>query len=69
MRAAMDATYWTKELQAAEAKLDGATRLSDVNFAASRLMRAKAALRRLQVEKAKRPKRSSRGSRSAGASS
>jgi hypothetical protein len=64
----MDLHYWTNELRAAELELDAATRLSDVNLAAQRLQRAKAALRRLESETAKRPKRSSRGSRPALAS-
>jgi hypothetical protein len=65
----MDLEYWTMELKAAELELDAATRLSDVNLAAQRLQRAKAALRRLESETAKPPNRSSRASRSADASS
>jgi hypothetical protein len=65
----MDLRYWTNELRADELELDAATRLSNVNFAAQRLQRAKAALRRLEAETAKRPKRTSRGSGPAGASS
>jgi hypothetical protein len=65
----MNLQYWTKDRRAAELELDAATCLSDVKLAAQRLQRAKAALRRLEAETAKPPKRSSRGSRSAGASS
>jgi hypothetical protein len=37
-----DLVYWTKKLQEAEAELDAATRRSDVNGAARRLIRIKA---------------------------
>jgi hypothetical protein len=61
--------YWTRELRETERELDAATRRSDVNAAAKRLQRAKAQLKRLEAEAAERPKRPSRGSGSAGASS
>jgi multidrug efflux pump subunit AcrA (membrane-fusion protein) len=64
-----DREYWTKQLREAEAELDAATRRSDVDAAAKRLQRAKAELKALEAGSAKRPKRSSRGSHSAGASS
>jgi hypothetical protein len=65
----MDASYWTTELQAAELELDAATRLPDVNLAASRFMRAREALKRIEAEQSKRPKRrTTRGSRAAGVS-
>jgi hypothetical protein len=61
--------YWTKELGEPEAELETATRRSDVNAAATRLQRAKAELKQLEVESADRPKRRpSRASGSAGAS-
>jgi hypothetical protein len=50
----MDLEYWTMELKAAELELDAATRLSDVNLAAQRLQRAKAALRRLDQRRPSR---------------
>jgi hypothetical protein len=40
--AATDLRYWMKALRGAERELDAATRLTDVNAAAKRLMRAKA---------------------------
>jgi hypothetical protein len=65
-----DRDYWTKKLREAEVELEAATRRSDVNAAAKRLQLVKAELKRLDAEAAKRPKRrTSRGSRSAGASS
>jgi hypothetical protein len=65
-----DREYWTRQLREAEAELEAATRRSDVNAAAAKLQRAKAALKRLEAEAAERPKRRpSRGSGSAGASS
>jgi hypothetical protein len=57
--------YWTRELLEAERELDAATRRSDVDAAAQRLQRAKAALKRLEAEATERPKRP-RSSRSAG---
>ena len=44
-----DFDYWTKQLKRAEQELDAATRLSDVNAAAKRLMLAKAELKRLEA--------------------
>jgi hypothetical protein len=43
-----DLAYWTKRLQQAERELEAATRRSDVNAAASRLMRVKAELKALE---------------------
>jgi hypothetical protein len=63
-----DRDYWAKELREAEAELEAATRRSEVNAAAARLQRAKAELKRLDAEKAERPKRRpSRASGPAGA--
>ena len=44
-------------------ELEAATRRSVINPAAKKLQGAKAELRRLELETAKQPKRSSRGSR------
>jgi hypothetical protein len=41
--------YWTKRLREAEQELDAATRPSDVNAAAARLMVAKTELKRLEI--------------------
>ena len=46
----MDRDYWTKVLRAAERELEAATRRSDVDAAARKLQRAKAQLKRLQVD-------------------
>jgi hypothetical protein len=43
-----DLEYWTKALRQAEAALEAATRRSDVDAAARRLMRAKAELKALK---------------------
>jgi hypothetical protein len=43
-----DLAYWTQKLQEAERELEAATRRSDVNAAAKRVMLAKAELRRLE---------------------
>jgi hypothetical protein len=45
-----DLAYWTRRLQEAERELDAATRRSDVNEAARRLMRVKAELRALDKQ-------------------
>jgi hypothetical protein len=67
--AAMDRDYWTKQLREAEQELDAATRRSDVDAAAKKLQRAKAALKAFEGAAMEKPKRgSSRGSRLAGAS-
>jgi hypothetical protein len=47
-----DREYWTKALRKAERELDAATRLSDVNAAAKRLMLAKMQLKRLELKAA-----------------
>jgi hypothetical protein len=57
----MDAKFWKTALLAAEAELEAATRRSDVDAAARKLMRAKAALKQLDAEP--EPKRRSTGSR------
>jgi hypothetical protein len=44
-----DLTYWTRKLQEAERELDAATRRSDVNAAARRLMLAKAELKQART--------------------
>jgi hypothetical protein len=50
MHGMRDWEYWTKALRNAEQELAAATRRSDVNAAAKRLMRAKAELRRLEQQ-------------------
>ena len=45
-----DREYWTNALRKAEAKLGAATRRTDVNAAARRLMRVKAELKRLETD-------------------
>ena len=65
----MDRDYWTKALREAERELEAATRRSDVDAAARRVQRAKAALKALEAGTA-RPKRPARrGSRAGGDSS
>lgn len=49
-----DLTYWTQRLQEAEAELEAATKRTDVNEAARRLMRVKAELRALERQPATR---------------
>jgi hypothetical protein len=62
--------FWTRKLREAEAELDEARTRAAVNDAASKLQRARAALKELEAERAEKPKRrSSRGSGGAGASS
>ena len=62
----MNREYWTKAVREAERELEAATRRSDVNAAAKKLQRAKAALKALEAETADGSKRRpSRGSRSA----
>jgi beta-glucosidase-like glycosyl hydrolase len=46
-----DLTYWTTKLKEAERELDAATRRSDVNAAAKRVMRVKAELKAVKAEK------------------
>jgi hypothetical protein len=46
-----------KELAEAEAEFDAATRLSEINRAAGRLHRERAALKQFDAEGAKKPKR------------
>jgi hypothetical protein len=43
-----DLTYWTKRLQEAGGELEAATRPTDLNVAAQRLLLAKAELKRLE---------------------
>jgi hypothetical protein len=65
-----DRAYWTKKLHEAEAELDEARTRAAVNDAASKLQRARAALKALEAERAEKSKRRpSRGAGSAGASS
>jgi hypothetical protein len=66
----MDAKeYWTRQLREAEAELDAARTRAAVNDAASKLQRARAALKALEAEAAERPKRRpTRASGAAGAS-
>jgi hypothetical protein len=44
-----DRDYWTAVLKGAEQQLDAATRRSDVNAAAARLMLAKTELKRIEL--------------------
>jgi hypothetical protein len=44
-----DARYWKEKLREAEQELDAATRLADLNEAAKKLMRAKEALKRMEL--------------------
>jgi hypothetical protein len=60
-----DREYWTRQLREAEDELDAATRRSNVNAAAAKLQRARAALKALEAEAAERPKR--RATRASGA--
>jgi hypothetical protein len=63
-----DLTYWTAKLRQAEQELDAARTRTAVGEAASRYQRAKAEVKRLEAEAAKRPKRrTNRASRAAGA--
>jgi hypothetical protein len=65
-----DLTYWTEKLRQAEQELDAARTRTEVNEAAKRLHRAKAELKRLEIERTDRSKRRpSRDSGSAVASS
>jgi hypothetical protein len=48
----MDAKFWKRVLKEAERELEAATRLADLNEAAKKLMRAKEALKRLEVQAA-----------------
>jgi hypothetical protein len=65
-----DLNYWTDKLREAEQELDAARTRTEVNAAAKKFQQAKAALKRLAIESAKRTRRlTSRGSRSAAASS
>jgi hypothetical protein len=52
-----DITYWTNELHRAQQELEAARRRSEVDAAASKVQRAKAALKRLEAEAAEQPKR------------
>jgi hypothetical protein len=63
-----DLTYWTEKLRQAEQELDAARTRTALDEAASRYQRAKAELRALK-QSTKTPKRPTRGSRSAAASS
>ena len=68
--AGMDLRYWQTALREAEAELDAARTRSEINAAAKRFQRAKAALKELEIAAEGKPKRrSSRGRASAGASS
>jgi hypothetical protein len=44
-----DRAYWMNKLREAEQELEAATRLGDVNAAASKLMGARTALKRLEL--------------------
>jgi hypothetical protein len=62
-----DREYWAKELSEAERELEAATRPSDVDAAAKKLQRAKAALKALEAKTERPKRRSSRDSDRAGA--
>jgi hypothetical protein len=65
-----DLTYWTEELRLAEQELDAARTRTAVDEAARRYQHARTQLKRLDTERAERPKRRpNRGSGSAVASS
>jgi hypothetical protein len=51
---ARDRDYWQKKLREAEAELEAARKRTEVDAAAARLQRAKAALKRLEAEEAER---------------
>jgi hypothetical protein len=57
MPAMDDQEYWQKQLREAEAELAAARKRAELSAAAARLQRAKAELKRLEVESAERPKR------------
>ena len=59
----MDREYWTKELREAERELDAAIGRTALNAAARKLQRARAELKRLEAEPAKRPKQGTTASR------
>ena len=64
-----DLAYWTEKLRQAERELDAARTRTALGEAARKFQEARAELKRLEIERAERPKRKpSRGSRSAGAS-
>jgi hypothetical protein len=63
-----DLTYWTRKLREAEQELDAARTRTAVNAAASKLQRAKSALKRMQAEQAQ-PKRPADRGRASGAAS
>jgi hypothetical protein len=63
-----DRDYWTKALQQAERELEAATTRTEVNAAATKLQRARAELKALEVvQKPKR--RSTRGASPVGGAS
>jgi hypothetical protein len=49
--------FWTRKLREAEAELDAARTRAAVNDAASKLQRARAALKALEAEQAEKTKR------------
>ena len=58
----MDRDFWTKKLREAQAELDAARKRTEVIEAASKVMRAKEALKRLETERAEPKRRTSRAS-------
>jgi hypothetical protein len=64
-----DLTYWTEKLRQAEQELDAARTRTKVNEAASKLQRAKAEVKRLEIDRAAPKRRPNRGSGPAAASS
>jgi hypothetical protein len=68
--AGMDLKYWQAALREAEAELDAARTRTELDAAAKKFQRARAALKELEIAAKGKPKRrSSRGRASAGASS
>jgi hypothetical protein len=66
----MDLRYWQAALREAEAELDAARTRTELDAAAKKFQRAKAALKELELAAKDKPKRrASRGRTSAGASS
>jgi hypothetical protein len=64
-----DLTYWTRKLREAEQELDAARTRTAVNAAASKLQRAKSALKRMEAEEAQPKRPANRGRPSVAASS
>jgi hypothetical protein len=68
-RAGCALKYWQTALREAEGQLDAARTRSELNAAAKKLQRAKAALKELEAETVGKPKRRSSRGRASGAAS